>query len=376
MDMKIILHGATNGSNFGDYLFADIFWHTLLSCNKDGKTLFFEFPRYGFGRFFRKELGYTHKQTIGDVFNGDMLVYFSGGYFGQRTSSLKESIKRLIRYMPIGIVFALRRKPILMLGVGGGPITNKLLRSAICWLMNRAAIVTVRDEETANYFKSYGVKKEIKVTSDTAQVITPDSLPPLDDAVKDSIKKSFAGKKIIFLHALGGDRGDKLFCEKIIPPLNSFLARHPEYGVILGYDEIYAKSIEHLNIKTKLACKTVYCYDYRHPWQLCSLLKEVDMIITAKLHVGIVSAALSKSVVSFPVHSEKTKRYYRQIGEPERCMPLRDTTPVIIENMLECLHDKKISLPDPIIRAAKENLYILEDTIHAFRDKASFEVEF
>ncbi|MCG8498942.1 MAG: polysaccharide pyruvyl transferase family protein [Firmicutes bacterium] len=215
--MKIILHGATNGSNFGDYLFADIFWHTLLSCNKDGKTLFFEFPRYGFGRFFRKELGYTHKQTIGDVFNGDMLVYFSGGYFGQRTSSLKESIKRLIRYMPIGIVFALRRKPILMLGVGGGPITNKLLRSAICWLMNRAAIVTVRDEETANYFKSYGVKKEIKVTSDTAQVITPDSLPPLDDAVKESIKKKFCGQENYFFTCFGGGSRRQIVLRKDYP---------------------------------------------------------------------------------------------------------------------------------------------------------------
>lgn len=366
--MKIILHGSTNGSNFGDYLFADIFWRRLLKCNKTGENLFFECPKFGIGSFFRKELGYTHKQTIRDVLNSDMLVYFSGGYFGQRTTSIKECIKRFIRYMPIGMFFVLRKKPIMVLGVGGGPITNKLLRKVICLVIDHATAITVRDEETANYYKSYGVKKVINVTSDTAQVITTDLLPPLDEVVKNNIKEIFRDKKIIFLHALGSNNREKMFSEKIIRPLNNFLAKHNDYGIIIGYDGIHSKSIEDLNIKEKLVCESTYCYKYEHPWQLCSLLNEVDLIITAKLHVGIVGATLSKSVISFPVHSEKTKRYYKQIGEPERCIPLQDATPQIVENMLEFFRDKRISLSEYIIQAANVNLNILEEAVQAFKD--------
>ena len=76
--MKIILHGATNGSNFGDFLFADIFYNKVLECNENGENVFFEFPKYGIGDFFRNELGYTHKQTVGDILTADMLVYISG----------------------------------------------------------------------------------------------------------------------------------------------------------------------------------------------------------------------------------------------------------------------------------------------------------
>jgi polysaccharide pyruvyl transferase WcaK-like protein len=361
--MKIILHGATNGSNFGDYLFADIFWHKLLDCNKDGENLFFEFPRFGLGSYFRDELKYTHKQTIYDVLNADVLVYFSGGYFGQRTTSLKESLRRFIRYLPVGILFVLRKKPILVLGVGGGPITNKLLRKAFCSVLTHSTAITVRDEETADYFRSYGVKTQIHVTSDTAQVITSNSLPPLDDATKIFLEEKFKGKGIIFLHALDSRSGDKEFSEKIIPSLNKFLERHQEYGVIIGFDGVCSNSIDDLNIRTNLVCESIYCYNYQHPWHLCSLLNEVDMIITPKLHVGIVGSALSKSVISFPIHSEKTKRYYNQIGEAERCISLKDVTTTVVDNMLELYHNKMISLPANVIQAANKNLEVLEENV-------------
>ena len=365
--MKIILHGATNGSNFGDYLFADIFWNKLLDYNRAGRNIFFEFPKYGIGDYFREGLGYTKKQTIGDVLNADMLIYFSGGYFGERTTALKESIRRFIRYLPIGMLFVLRNKTILIIGVGGGPVTNRFLRMAFCNILNHATVVTVRDEETANYFKNYGVKRELCVTSDTAQIITSDLLPALDDSIKEIIKKNFLGKKIIFLHALPKDNIDKEISVKVIPALNNFLENHRNYGVIIGYDGVYTKSIEELNTRTQLTCETIYCYNYQEPWQLCSLLNEVDMIITSKLHVGIIGATFSKSVLAFPIHSEKTKRYYKQIDEPERCIALKDVSPAMVESKLESLHDKKIILSKEIIKAANRNLDVLGENIQILK---------
>ncbi|SFT25344.1 polysaccharide pyruvyl transferase family protein [Paenibacillus sp. BC26] len=361
--MKVILHGATNSSNFGDFLFADLFYQKVVECNKNGETIFFESPKFGLGKFFRKELGYTHKQTYRDLLGADALVYISGGYFGERTTSLKESVKRLLRYLPIGLLFIIRRKPILILGVGGGPISNRFLRISFSFLMNKAAVVSVRDEKTANYFKSYGVKKEIKVTSDTAQVISENSLPTLDLNIKLQLENVFANKKIIFLHALSGEKVNNLYSEKIIPALNKFLDRHDEYGVIIGYDEVYSKSVDKLSLKNELTSKFVYCYDYQKPWQLSSLLKEVDVIITPKLHVGIVGATLSKSVLSFPIHSEKTKRYYEQIAEADRCISLNEINALTIESMLENYHDKKIELSQKIVTSANENLNLLEKAI-------------
>jgi polysaccharide pyruvyl transferase WcaK-like protein len=135
--------------------------------------------------------------------------------------------------MPIGIVFALRRRPILILGVGGGPISNKVLRKVICFIMNHAKVITVRDEETAKYFKSYGVKKELIITSDTAQIIKNIPLPALDKRIDEEIQETFKDKKIIFFHAHPNEEIDRLLSKKIVPALNEFLREHKEYGILI-----------------------------------------------------------------------------------------------------------------------------------------------
>jgi polysaccharide pyruvyl transferase WcaK-like protein len=58
-------------------------------------------------------------------------------------------------------------------------------------------------------------------------------------------------------------------------------------------------------------------------WYLSAILSMVEAIITTKLHVGIVGAALGKTVLSFS-GDQKIKRFYKQIGAPERCVELDD----------------------------------------------------
>ncbi|KUP05273.1 hypothetical protein Q73_13480 [Bacillus coahuilensis m2-6] len=130
-----------------------------------------------------------------EIITSDMLVYISGGYFGERDASLKENLIRFLRYVLIGGVFILRKKPIAIIGVGGGPLKNPILRKSFCKLINSASLVTVRDDETANYFKSYGVKNEMLVTSDTAQIIKQNTLPLLDEVVQRDVKRIFKNKK-------------------------------------------------------------------------------------------------------------------------------------------------------------------------------------
>ncbi|KUP05274.1 hypothetical protein Q73_13485 [Bacillus coahuilensis m2-6] len=59
--MKIMLHGATSGTNFGDYLFASIFFDRINQVNNNGENLFLEAPKIGISNFFKNELKYTKK---------------------------------------------------------------------------------------------------------------------------------------------------------------------------------------------------------------------------------------------------------------------------------------------------------------------------
>lgn len=361
--MKIVIHGAISGTNFGDFLFANMFFDKISTVNTKGENLFFEFPKIGLSTFFRREMNYTKKISTKDIFTSDMLVYISGGYFGERSGSLKENIIRIIRYAMLGGIFRLRNKPIIIIGIGGGPLSNKLLRYSMCKLLAYASLVTVRDNETADYFKSYGLKKELIVTSDTAQLVSSDKIPNLDIDVHKSVASIFRDKKIIFFHLNNMNEKNSIFKDDFINALNSFLDRHNDYGVIIGSDEDLQISNYEAIIREKINTDAFYMYSYKNPWQLCALLDKVDLIITPKLHVGIIGATLSKSVISFSIHYEKVRRYYKQIGEQERCIPFDLVSQEIIEKQLEKFHEKKIRLDQTILEAANQNFEMLENRI-------------
>ena len=125
--MNIILHGATNSSNFGDFLFAKMFYDRLEKIN-NGKNKFYEFPKLGIGDFYRIYIPYDKKQKIKDLKNADLLVYFSGGYFGESNSSLKETFIRYVRYFMIGKYFCKKKKKIA--------IINKIGKTPFLILLN------------------------------------------------------------------------------------------------------------------------------------------------------------------------------------------------------------------------------------------------
>jgi len=61
------------------------------------------------------------------------------------------------------------------------------------------------------------------------------------------------------------------------------------------------------------------------------LLRRADVVLTCKLHVGVVAAMFDKSVICAAEHPEKTIRFYSYIGEFGRCSSLYKSEP---ENIL------------------------------------------
>ena len=90
------------------------------------------------------------------------------------------------------------------------------------------------------------------------------------------------------------------------------------------------------------------------------MLGECDMVITPKLHVGIVSSSFGKSVFSFPINYEKTKRYYKNIGYSERCIDIYTVEHDQILALLEMHHDEGIQIPMGVVESAEENLKVCD----------------
>ena len=271
----------------------------------------------------------------------------------------KKGVKlRFMRFFVPTLLFTLLRKPVYILGCGGGPLYSGTLRKMAKFIWNRAKRITVRDEETRDYFQSIGVTSEIGVTSDTAQVITPQQLLPFGRRAE--LDTYLKGRKVLLHVAHFPKKGD-VQDSVILPAIREFLQAHPDYALVVTTDkaEMNDQSIVFMSDKKDY----LFC-PYRDCYQLASLLNCADVIITLGLHMGIVGAALGKSVISFPHNYNKTHRYYKQIGESERCIPLADVTQSLVLSQLEKFHSTPIVLSQQIRELAKKNIDIIDDIIY------------
>lgn len=357
---RVIIHGAINGSNFGDILFAHIFYRAT-SKLPNTQVRFFESSvlKGGCGAFLRKDLDYYKKLSFKEFLQADTLILMSGGYFGDDQKSLRQTIKRWYRYFLPARIMQILGKKTYVLGVGGGPIHSVILRKIAVNVLNRSEYISFRDEETNSYFIANGMVKEATVNSDTAQILVPEHVN-ISENIKN-LRTSVRKEKILLVHLLPSEARDKLISETLIPGINAFLKNHREYGVICSFDGLSGsispeETLSFKNIESDN--KVSYCYNSSA--EMCELIGSVDFIVTCKLHVGIVGASLEKSVVAFPFHREKVERYYKQIGESNRCTHMSKIKTEQVLPILEEYHNRKIFLPAEIREAAWGNLSIIE----------------
>lgn len=352
--MKVLLNGATGGSHFGDFLFAKIFQDSVVKLVGHDNVFWYE-SRYNMSDFFRRHLNYNNKYKLKDI---DALICISGGYFCGDDHTLKDYIIRYLSYFRLCIKCIRRKIPIAIIGVEVGKPKSKVMEIIQRYILKRASLLIVRNNESLVQLKEYGITNGI-CTTDTAHALKSNFKINIDT-------KSLTNKKV-FLHV---QLSNINATERIIPVFNKFLKNHPEYSVIIGTDQ-YTKNKDALNeISKKIACSKVSIYHYDNPMDLCKLLLEVDFIITPKLHVGIIGATFSKSVVSFSIHSEKIQRFYHQLKEEDRTLSMENFDEKKALEMMESFHNLPMNVPEVIFDLANKNLQSLELFLKNLNDGA------
>ena len=356
--MKILLHGAISGTNFGDCLFAGMFYDNLIKQFGKENIYFFDIPPFGIGNHVKEGLQYRRKLMLSDYRNIDALVYISGGYFGDGNKSIKASIIRYFRYLLLGL-FAINRKiNIYVIGLEVGPIHHKFVRNAVKKILTKSKMVIVRNEDSLKYTEKLSVQNVI-CSADTAISISEgDYCGKESDSTIELLKQ--INKKIIFLHMLPFDTVDISFIGKIIRPLIEFIKKHEDYCVVYGTDGGKKEnSFEPLVSCFKDNNIVLYKHKYTNWYDMCYFLSKVNIIVTRKLHVGIIGARFGKSVISTPMHLYKTMRFYKQIGEAGRCVQYDKLTNETLYTLLDEYAEKNITIPESVIAQANQNIELL-----------------
>ena len=351
--MKVMLSGATAGTNFGDLLFAKMFQQHI-SEQIGEENVFWYSTRFSMSSFFKNSLNYSREGKTKDM---DALVYVSGGYFCGDDKNLRDRILRVLRYFVVGLKCNFHKIPYCIIGLEVSDPKNKWLRWIEKKVLRDADLIVVRNHESIKCLESYGIDNAIE-TVDSAFSIESTLFEHIE--LPEDIK--LCSKKILLLHINPGVGSNDNIKSRIVPIINTFLQQHKEYAVLVTADQyVDAQKDAVDDVCKQLKCDTVLRYYYSDPIALCKVIDRVDTIVTHKLHVGLVGARLGKSVISFSGHTEKIERLYKQLDASERSTALRDLDFETGVKILEKYYDKPINVSDLIISQAKSNFVFLSN---------------
>lgn len=355
--MNILIHGAVNNSNFGDCLYAQIYNEYIKSIHPEGNVFFWENRLFGAGEHLKT---LSNIATTKDLDKIDALVYMPGGYFGEGPTKFRR-FKQYVRYFRLGNRMIAKNKTILVSAIGGERVESRWLLNKIAHILKHASLITTRNERTAEFFQPY-TSTEIVPLFDVILHVRNMPLPALPAQTQETLDACAAkGKKKIFFHIQSKDETNVEIETKILPALNRYLAENDAH-VFVGTDYLSRRDVHELKVYQGLqGSKSVY--DYSSPLELCAMLKQCDLIVTTKLHVGVVSSALGKSVVSVALVPTKTRAFYEDIGCGDRCFALTDVTPDTVYEQIVKFADQPIEIPTELVEKSARNLDLLKDFI-------------
>lgn len=298
-----LLWGSHRSNNFGDSLLAYLFAKSVSSQGWGviAPTLNSEAARA--------------ISTVARIENGaaaDAVVMHGGGYFGEPPSGTptRWAFKFMRNHFLPNAANLIKRKPLIISGVGVGPIRSPIAKVQLHSLFQRANLVSVRDEESRRWLEIVGVKRQIEVIPDLALAVR--ALAP------ELLSSQPPARRFITVH-LGGD------CEGLLPTevLCAGLAKLAKEGgmevaLVDDHEGDAARAGFCRSVAAQLSTLGVGAtyHPYSRMDDLLKIIESSAIILTDKLHVGICGTGLGSVVVSFPKHS-KTSRFYAQMQVPE-----------------------------------------------------------
>ena len=342
---NLYIHGSFMNDNYGDFLlyyvveqdvekYKNINWY---SADVDAS--------------YDKYCKVNRKNKKEAIESADLVIFAGGGYFGEPAKRrLLWNLRCLVKHtLPAYKVYK-RKIPYIIVGIEAGPISFPPNRILLKKIFNGAEKVSVRNDESKTFLEKIHVKNKIEVNPDWIMGVKENDFPIKNIDVRSLLQKN-KQEKIIFLHLTTKNNNSGM--NNVVADLKKFQSnRNVIY--IIGCDQ--NRDIQKERAKTLFDeldnPNNRLCF-YQGPWYLSKVLKNVDAVVTDKLHVGIVSTKYNKEVISVASHPKSVK-FYKLIGRERWTSLLSTIKPRETYRKLSALDFQPISLDNSILKAAKK----------------------
>ncbi|MGJ9425483.1 polysaccharide pyruvyl transferase family protein [Nesterenkonia halotolerans] len=309
---KAVIIGPYRRHNFGDDLVGGVIAKDLQNKGYDVSVPLL-------GKSNADWLGTRYADRVGKLIeNADTVVVGGGGILSD-TSGPKPGMSYLEVVARSALNGKLAGKKTFLTSVGAGPwiLDSSKMTTLIVTLM--ADKIGVRDEESRRHLASLGVNSSKVVEGADLALLSSDYL---------DFEKGSGGKTGLqfdtwsFRDVLGNPE-----LSEIIGAVRSYAARHsPEVALVSNG----ARNSQIHQAETA-ECETL---NYSELKDFLPRLAGLRSMFTSHLHLAIV--AYSQRIPTFSLYvREKTKRFYDQIGHPERAIDLSTATAKDFERLIE-----------------------------------------
>lgn len=299
---QALIVGPYRAKNFGDDLVGAIFAKHL--------------QRLGYGVSIPRLseansawLGTRYAEDYDGLFETADLVVVGGGGIMSDTSGAKPGASYLQIVSDAAESGALGDTPVVVSSVGAGPWLRERSRNLARTVSERASAVGVREQESYDHLRGLGVAEDKLVLGADVALLTPEYL---DFAASPSRKLGLQFDVSAFEDVQGNPE-----LPAIVETLGKY-ARKRRKDVIL---------VRNGRARSEIApaAPGAELLSYTTLQDFLPRLAGMRALFTSHLHLAITSYSQRIPTYSLYVR-EKTRRFYEQIGRPERALDLKTAT--------------------------------------------------
>lgn len=375
--LNISIVGSFLSPNFGDELLLEVMAIKLREYFAKDVNIFVPFCFESIN----KVDWVKYNGGVDDIKKSDLVVFGGGGYFGEnpaykdlpsqtkwffdrhenftlfkilglntymgRGIPKRQSIISFYRYYKISLTCKKFKVPYIIFGTGCGPIESNLNKFMFKSIISRAKNVYFRDEESALVSKKILHKKRISQTYDIVLSQLIENVPNIGSvkSVALHVGQISSNNQITAISQLI----DYLKLRNI--EIQLICDSHSEQQILPSKQLSKEKSIKLIQYKNNTK-------------SFIDAVKDVDVLITTKLHAAIVAYSVGTIPISIPSH-HKTIRFFKQIEMTDYCYPNYTDD---ISEVITALRKVLESPTESIRKMQKKRIEIKKTILNQFED--------